>query len=100
MSVAGSSPWEQWMCWNPTMSHLQVHQVRPLNHSLVTPTITVLHYIRNNILLSCAEFAEYEMICKALRREHQELQEDVTSLKEVVYRLEGLHKEYQVCMCV
>ena len=46
-----------------------------------------------------AEFAEYEMICKALRTEHQELQEDMISLKQVVHQLEHLHKEYQVCVC-
>lgn len=45
-----------------------------------------------------AEFAEYEMICKALRTEHQELQEDMISLKQVVHQLEHLHKEYQVCV--
>ena len=40
------------------------------------------------------------MICKALRTEHQELREDRFALKEVVERLQGLNKEYQVCMCV
>jgi len=40
------------------------------------------------------------MICKALRTEHQELREDRDTLKEVVHRLQGLNKEYQVCACV
>ena len=40
------------------------------------------------------------MICKALRTEHQELQEDMISLEQVVHQLEHLHKEYQVCVCV
>ena len=38
------------------------------------------------------------MICKALRTEHQELREDKFALKEVVERLQGLNKEYQVCV--
>lgn len=57
-------------------------------------------YVFFTVRYSSAEFAEYEMICKALRTEHQELQEDMISLKHVVHRLKGLRKEYHVRVCV